>query len=123
MKLLSTIAAIGTTVALALSAGPATARENIVITGSQDDALTRTQRVAYSDLDLATQRGERVLNRRVGVAVREVCSHDSEHFFVLRPCMLTAWSDARPQIANALERAKNNPGLAFGGSITVTARR
>lgn len=122
----SSVALVGsimaTSIVLALSAGPAAARENIVITSPQQTELTRTQRVSFRDLDLATVQGERALTRRVSVAVQDVCFHDGEHPFVLNTCKRSAWNGARPQMASAIERARENPGLAMGGSIVVAAR-
>ncbi|HET9427616.1 MAG TPA: UrcA family protein [Allosphingosinicella sp.] len=127
MKLLSSTIAmlssiIVTGVTLALSVGPAAARERIVITSPEQNDYTRTERVSYADLDLATDRGERVLTRRVSVAVQDVCFHDGEHPFMVNVCKRSAWQGAGPQMASAIQRARENPGLAMGGSITVAAR-
>ena len=122
----SSVALVGsimaTSIVLALSAGPAAARENIVITSPQQTELTRTQRVSYRDLNLATVQGERALTRRVSGAVQDVCFHDGEHPFVQNVCKRSAWNNARPQMASAIERARENPRLAMGGSIVVAAR-
>ena len=128
MKLLSSsLALLGsivvTSVTLALSAGPATARERIVITSPELEPSTRVQRVGYGDLDLATLQGERSLARRVGGAVQEVCFHDGEHPFMVNVCKRTSWEDAAPQMASAIQRARANPGLAMSGSIRVAAAR
>ena len=120
MKLISTLIAVAAPAALALSVGVAEARENIVITGDAD-ALTRSQQVQLSGIDLATSDGQSLLAHRVRLAVREVCAHDGEHRLALLPCKRGAWEDARPQIANAIERARANPGLAMTGYITVRA--
>ena len=121
MKLISSMIAFAAPVALALSVGAAEAREGIVITGGDAEALTRTQQVRFGDVDLATVEGQQVLAHRVRLAVREVCSHDGEHWIALLPCKRGAWNDARPQIASAIERSRANPGLAMTGSITVRA--
>lgn len=121
MKLISSLIALAAPVALALSVGAAEAREGIVITGGSADALTRIQQVEFGDINLATDDGQDVLAHRVRLAVREVCTHDGEHRLALLPCKRGAWSDARPQIASAIERARANPGLAMTGAITVRA--
>ena len=119
----SSVALVGsimaTSIVLALSAGPAAARENIVITSPQQTELTRTQRVGYRDLDLATVQGERALTRRVSGAVQDVCFHDGEHPFVLNNCKRSAWNGARPQMASAIERARDSERLTHAELIAV----
>ena len=125
-RIFSSVALLGsiivTTSLFALSAGPAAARERIVITSPELDPSTRIQRVGFGDLDLATVQGARILARRVGGAVQEVCFHDGEHPFMVNVCKRSAWQDAAPQMASAIQRARANPGLALGGSIRVAAR-
>ena len=119
MKLLNILVALAAPVALAYSAGPAVARDGIVITGAQPRIVTRSQQVPFGDLDLTTQAGERQLTHRVAVAVREVCFEPAEHALSLVPCKRSAWRGARPQIANAIQRAAENPQMAQNGFISV----
>lgn len=122
MKLLSTLIALSAPLVLALSAGSAQAREGITII-AEPDALVRTVRVGFGDMDLSTAEGQEMLTSRVNLAVREVCDAPDQFLLSELPCKRAAWSDARPQIAGAVERARANPGLAMVGSITVRAGR
>jgi UrcA family protein len=122
MKLVSTLLALSAPVAIVMSMGSAQAREGIVIT-AEPDALVRTLRVGFGDIDLSAAEGQDTLNRRVSLAVREVCAAPDQFLLSELPCKRAAWSDARPQIANAVERARSNPGLAMAGSIIVRAAR
>jgi UrcA family protein len=73
---------------------------------SSDDV--RTARVSYRDLNLAAAHDERILNRRVGNAVRDVCTGNISNFYDLNypECASGAWQGARPQIAQAVRRAQ-----------------
>ncbi len=50
---------------------PAFAKNRTAVVNAEVNQVTR--RVGYADLNLASARGETVLNRRVGGAVDEVC--------------------------------------------------
>jgi UrcA family protein len=78
------------------------------VVGERPSEYTRTVRVSYADLNLAAVPDQRILNRRVGGAARDVCGPNdaaslSDHGFA--DCVSGAWSGARPQIAMAIQRA------------------
>jgi UrcA family protein len=84
--------------------------------------------VSYRDLNLASLAGEQTLNRRVGGAARAVCEpvglNTNDRDF--SSCIDYAWSGAKPQIALAVQRARE---IAMNGTssiplvaIAVTAR-
>jgi UrcA family protein len=105
------ILAKGVIVALALAsmgaaASIASAQEYIVY-GQRPG--TKLQLVSYRDLNLLYRDHQRVLNQRVGLAVRRVCSFDNGNVPIVdndyRVCRDDAWGGARPQISNAIIRA------------------
>ncbi|MDV3256202.1 MAG: UrcA family protein [Sphingomonas sp.] len=100
-------------------ASSASAMEPVVVYGAP--AETRTVEVRFDDLDLAQYRHEQRLNRRVAAAVRKVCD-DGDGPGIRRQdylrCADGAWDDAAPQIAAAVERARQ---LASTGRTTLAA--
>lgn len=105
-----------TVVGLAASL-PANA-EPITITGpSNEDRVV--ERVSYRDLNLALGQDERRLVRRVGIAVSSVCSTQIAYAQTAR-CRSFAWSGARPQIARAVERARQMALNGFSSIAPVT---
>ena len=79
------------------------ARTATVIGQRPDEGLS--VRVSYADLNLASLQGEKTLNRRVGGATEVVCN---PHFDSMERmyCISYAWRGARPQIAQAVQRAR-----------------
>jgi UrcA family protein len=76
--------------------------------GVASDADVRTMRVTYSDLNLATEQGSRVLYARIEAAARQVCAPDDQR-------NLAAVAAARACKAQAVAQAVNtvhNPTLA-----------
>lgn len=71
-----------------------------------------TRRITYADLDLASVPGERKLNRRVGGAIRSLCSEAArfdgtvEANNLMSQCHGVVWQQARPQIDRAVQRAR-----------------
>lgn len=121
-----------TSTALALIVGAAGAAisappQQATVVGQRfDEGISTT--VSYRDLNLASMEGERTLNRRVGGAARFVCEpgaaaiNDRD----FSDCISYAWKGAKPQIALAVQRARE---LAMTGTssiplvaIAVTAR-
>jgi UrcA family protein len=101
-------------------ASPASAKKPIVVTKSLEEAPP-TRRVPYGDLNLATRSGEKTLYRRVGFAVRSVCEESlgpGAPFYADTSCRSYAWRGARPQIARALQRARE---MALKGSSNLPA--
>jgi UrcA family protein len=99
------------------------ARRPIVVTAPAQDLVVR--RVSYADLNLASFTGEKILNRRVGSAVGDLCNEStggdtrSLHGTVnMMRCSKQAWTGARPQIARAIQRARE---IASTGSSTIAA--
>lgn len=102
---------------------PAQAKGPVVVTGPSSDTITR--RVSYSDLNLASLAGEKTLKRRVGATVNDVCGELSPSVSVdNRLCESLAWRGARPQIAQAVLRAKQmastGQSLIAVSAITLT---
>lgn len=69
---------------------------------------TRTERVTYSDLNLANEAGVKALDRRLDRAVQRVCGDDRRN--ILTPpavtrCMRSAHASVIPQRAYAIARA------------------
>ena len=92
----------------------------VTVLGHQEAGLTRL--VPFGDLSLASEAGQRILYRRVGVAVGEVCTDNeaaqSLYNAAVKDCTNFAWAGARPQIARAIDLAQS--GQAFAMSIAVT---
>jgi UrcA family protein len=115
-----------------LAAGlvPAAARadDQPVIVKAQPDTI-RTELVSYAALDLATAKGRKALQFRVGGAIQRVCRFDlgrdglqDRGYYA---CEQSAWGRAAPQIDRAVAEAEQ---LALGGAparlsgaITVSA--
>jgi UrcA family protein len=124
-KLISMAAAAAITAGgLVFMARPAASRPPIVVT-APDPADVVTRHIGYADLNLASVAGERTLNRRVGGAVNSLCleviggfdgsmqSMSAESY-----CATSAWTQARPQIAQAVQRAR---AIASTGTSSLTA--
>ena len=95
-------------IAGAASAALAQQHTTTTVVGARVPDDVRTARVSYRDLNLAAARDERILNRRVGSAVRQVCADGNLNYFYdlsYPKCASGAWKGARPQIALAVRRA------------------
>jgi UrcA family protein len=124
MKYANAIAMDGAAVicaaAIALTITPADGRtlQPVVVTAEDNDLVVRE--VKFADLNLASMNDQRVLQLRVTSAVRDACGeavgHDDEWNY--RYCYVGAWQDARPQIARAVNRARQ---IALSGTSTITA--
>ena len=107
----------GVTASLLLTVPSAAQQRPVVVYGEQNQL--NTERVPYGDLDLSAGAGRKLLYARVGKAVRNVCDFDAAAIVVdYRSCSTAAWKDARPQIAEALDRAGQ---LALAGAPTTSA--
>lgn len=113
---------------LTLAAGlaaPGATKQPIVVTGPTSDVITRD--VSYRDLNLASRRDERRFTLRVGEAVNEVCDTLSPtgRVHLQTVCRTEAWRGVRPQISQAVRRARHQlagadqSATAFG-AITLT---
>jgi len=123
-KALIMCAAVGiTATGLMALAPPAYGRSGPVYVVGREDVVSR--HISYADLNLASVAGERTLNRRVGTAVNGLCldvtgGNDGSTTFKysMARCNGHAWSGARPQIAAAIQRARE---IASTGSSTISA--
>jgi UrcA family protein len=110
MKLQSTILA-SALLASGLAASPALAmgeQKPVVVTAQPEDVVP-TRRVSYRDLNLANREGEKTLYHRVSKAVSDVCQESTgtnAFIFVTQSCKTHAWRGARPQMALAIQRAR-----------------
>ncbi|WP_205478334.1 UrcA family protein [Sphingomonas arenae] len=103
-----------------LIASPSAAADRpVVIEGSPPEGAI-VQRVTYGDLNLASRDGEKLLYRRVGRAVGQVCNkaNPGAPYTDLWTCRGMSWESARPQIATALDRAR---AMAARGESPVIA--
>lgn len=108
-----------------LAASPVLGASPIVVAGTVDPDLI-VRRVSFADLDLVSSAGEVRLNRRVGQAVNGLCDtatgRTDGSLRTLLPnsaCRQSAWDNARPQIATAVQRARE---IAATGSSRLAAR-
>src|SRR5690348_7660442 len=86
---------------------PGVAREGPVLVVANADTVTR--HINYADLDLASLTGKSALNRRLGGAINSLCLETTGGgtFSFLpnvetRKCQASAWSQADPQVAQAV---------------------
>jgi UrcA family protein len=105
----------------AIATTPLAAAPNrpIVVTGPRNEE-TITRYVSYRDLNLASQAGEKALKLRVRKTVHDVCDELNPDYSAHDrwPCQLEAWHGARPQISQAVMRARQ---LASTGQSLVAA--
>ena len=110
---------------LFLAATPAIGRSGpILVTAVPPEELV-VRHVSYADLNLTADAGQRTLNRRVDVAVNDLCmeanggNDGSPSFkFSMQRCSIGAWDSAIPQIARAVQRSKE---LALTGHTGIAA--
>jgi UrcA family protein len=110
---------------LFLVASPAFGRSGpILVTAVPPEELV-VRHVSYADLNLAADAGQRTLNRRVDVAVNDLCTeanggnNGSPSFkFSMQRCSIGAWDSALPQIERAVQRSKE---LALTGHTSISA--
>jgi len=123
MKYANALAIGGATMVAAAMAITATASDGrpvkpVIVTAEESDVVTR--QVTFADLNLASNDGKRALNGRIGSAVKEVCDDAVGHddTWLYHYCSIGAWQDARPQMARAVERARQ---IAMTGTSSITA--
>ena len=82
----------------------------------------RTERVTYADLDLADRSHQKKLNLRVTGAVKRVCLFENNRSGLqdmgYYNCAGEAWDGAEPQIAQAIQRARD---IAMTGQSSIAA--
>lgn len=93
----------------------------VVVTAPAADPDEVTRIVSYSDLNLASEKGEKMLNGRVRVAAKSICLEvlgPTPYFQFELECRGDAWRSAKPQIALAVQRARE---LALTGQSSIAA--
>lgn len=87
---------------------------------------TNSVRVSYADLNLASQTGASVLERRIASAARVVCEIEDSRELALAQatnlCRNQAISDAQPAFHAALIAARNPSVTIIDASIAVIGR-
>jgi UrcA family protein len=122
IKFLSACVAVGITGgSFAIVATPVQAKSIVVVA----DADIVTRHITYADLNLASSPGEVTLNQRLGGAIKSLCleaTGGADASFVPnvwnRKCRTSAWSQARPQVSQAVSRARDS---ALTGTSSVAA--
>jgi UrcA family protein len=107
--------ASGITLALLIGVATAAAARDVTIIRERANPDVMTERVNFADLNLASRSDLRTLKVRVNGAVHRVCL-PSNAYSTYDGCRYEAWSDARPQIARAVKRAKQ---IAATGTSTI----
>jgi UrcA family protein len=113
----------GVTASLLISSAAfAAGQEKPVVVYGEPQENTRTEHVSYADLDLSQRKDEKKLNLRVTGAVKRVCLFENSRMGLqdngYYNCADDAWSQARPQIAQAVDRARQ---LAMTGKTSIAA--
>jgi len=105
---------------LIVAASPAHGQPPVEVVAQK--AYTRI--VPFGDLSLATKAGQKILFRRVGYAVREVCPDQDETgaYYNADHCKKFAWQGARPQINRAIDRAMSGSKMAMTITIQAAAK-
>lgn len=112
--------AAGTVTPVIAEAKPGSERP--VVVTAEPAATPATRRVAYGDLNLATQIGESALARRVSSAVKEVCRQElgpSPLYYAQTSCRMVTWSDTKPQVAQAIARARGMAAVGAPGFVAA----
>src|SRR5690242_16877808 len=105
------------------SASPASAKVQRLIVTAPAESVSR--HISYADLNLASAEGERTLVHRVASGVNDLCldgSGGNDGGFVyknyMKRCSGSAWDQARPQMARAVQRAHE---IASTGTSSIAA--
>jgi UrcA family protein len=111
----------GVTASLLFAASASAAQQKpVVVYGESEN--TRTEHISYADLDLTNGDHQDRLNLRVTGAVKRVCLYENSHVglqdFGFYSCANDAWDSAAPQIAQAVQRAKE---IAMTGHSSIAA--
>ena len=115
VSLCAAVAITGT--GLVVPATPAFGKSPRIVVVAPADQVTR--RIAYGDLNLASATGESSLRYRVRGGIRSLCTDVGGPYESERSnCTDHAWSQAFPQMASAMQRARD---FASTGSSTIAA--
>ena len=106
-------------------AAPVVARQPIVVEAPNPENVV-SRHISYNDLNLSAAAGELTLDRRVKYAVNSLCSEVTDGLNSTtwlghgdtRKCSASAWGQARPQIALAVQRARE---IASTGMSSIPA--
>jgi UrcA family protein len=123
-KFLTACAAVAIAVGgVTVLAPPASGRVQPLVVTANADIIT--SRISYLDLNLASAPGQLTLNRRVEGAIGNLCTEATAAYdgnfrtgIANRKCRNSAWDQARPQIARAVQRANE---IASTGASTIAA--
>jgi UrcA family protein len=111
---------------LFLAAPPAFGRSGpILVTAAPPEEIV-VRHVSYADLNLAAEAGLRTLNRRVDVAVTDLCADanggndgSTKFKYSMKKCSNVAWNDARPQIMRAVQLASSGQTAITAAALTI----
>ena len=111
----------GVTASLLVASAASAAQEKpVVVYGESENS--RTERVTHADLNLADPNHQKKLNLRVTGAVKRVCLFEETQVGLqdlgFYSCANDAWDSATPQIAQAVQRAKD---IAMTGKSSIAA--
>ncbi len=110
----------GVTASLFVASAAWAAQENPVVVYGESENV-RTEHVSYADLDLARNKDQKKLNLRVTGAVKRVCLFENRSGLQdngYYHCAGDAWDQATPQIAQAVQRARE---IAMTGRSSIAA--
>lgn len=98
----------------------------LVVPTVSQAAEPRSVAVSYADLNLASDAGASILEKRIGIAARTVCEIEDNRELDLQiatlSCREQAVADAQPAFFAALSAARNPSVTVVGATIAVTAR-
>ena len=113
-------AVLVTAASIIITAAPIHARspEPVTVLGHRSDIVTR--HVSYADLNLTLAADRSTLKGRVGFAVDDVCNEAVGYAgrWEFNGCTYAAWTNVRPQMANAVQRARE---IALTGKSSIAA--
>jgi UrcA family protein len=126
IRAISLCAAIAATSGgLFLAVSPAFGRGGPILVTATPPEEVVVRHVSFADLNLLVEAGQRTLNRRVDVAVTDLCTEanggndgSTAFKYSMKRCSIGAWNDARPQIARAVQRSQE---LASTGQSAIAA--
>ena len=96
----------------------------LVVPTVSQAAESNSVRVSYADLNLASNRGQQVLQRRIGSAAVIVCEIEDSRELTLAAatnlCRNTAVADARPAYEAAVAAARHPSVEVIGAAAIIT---
>jgi len=111
----------GVTASLLVAASASAGQQSPVVVYGESENM-RTEHVTYADLDLTNANHQKRLNLRVTGAVKRVCLFEDGQPGIKESdyydCASDAWDSAKPQIAQAVQRASD---IALTGKSSIAA--